>query len=224
MHYRVLTKALAAAGLLLGLQVPAFATLINFDNVADATAIDSTYAGQGVTFSNPLGGSIFARATPNAESPGNVVSVLNTGIPAFDARFGAVDAVFSSAQRFVSIDAAILRVPEGLGTPINFPKLEIYDTNNVFVTAVNWDFSQIPQPGAGGITDYETLSYTAAADTIGKVRFLSGQPGGSPSNFGLFDNLEFRQGPTNPLPLPSSVSLLVLGLAGLAAMRWQHRA
>lgn len=224
MHYRVLTKALAAAGLLLGLQVPAFATLINFDNVADATVIDNTYAGLGVTFNNPLGGSIFARTTTAAASPNNVVSVFDTGVPAFDARFGAVEAVFSSGQRFVSIDAAILRLPEGLGTPINFPKLEIYDTNNVFVTSVNWDFSQIPQPGAGAITGYETLSFTAAGDTIGKVRFLSGQPGGSPSNFGLFDNLEFRQGTTNPLPLPSSVSLLVLGLAGLAATRWQRRA
>lgn len=185
----------------------AYAVTINFDGIADGTVIDSFYPG--VTFSNPVGpASIFARSSSSAASPSNVVSVLSTGVPAFDARFGAVEAVFSSPQRYVSIDAAILRLPEGLGTPVNFPKLEIYNAGG-FVTAINWNFSTIPQPGAGAITGYETLAYQSSTTDITKVRFFSGQPGGSPSNFGLFDNLTFQ---TTPIPEPSTFAALGLGL------------
>ncbi len=168
---------------------------INFDTVADGTAIDTAYSSLGVTFNNPLGGaSIYARSSSLAQSLPNVVSVFSTGFPEFDARYGAVEATFSSAQSFVSIDAAIIRVPVGLGTPTNFPKLEVYNTSGGFITAVNWNFTLGPQPPAGGGTDYQTLAYSSASANIGKVRVLSGQPGGNPSNFGRFDNLKFGTG------------------------------
>ncbi len=206
----------------LGLSGAASAALITFDGLADGTVINSYYSG--VTFNNPLPAStnftdppnIFARSSSTNASPGNVVSVFGTGVPAFDARWGAVEAVFSSGQRHVSIDAAILRVPEGLGSPTNMPKLEIYDLLGAFVTSVTWDFSVIPQPGAGGITGFETLGYTSGADDIGKVRFLSGQPGGAPSNFGIFDNLAYSRG-GGTIPEPGSMALLGLGLAALVA-------
>lgn len=201
----------------------ASAVLINFDDVTNGTVINSNYAALGVTFNNPLGVSgdnpdspnIFARASSTNASPGNVVSVFGTGVPAFDARYGAVEAVFSSGQRQVSIDAAILRLPEGLGTPVNSPKLEIYDLSNVLITTILWDFTLIPQPAAGGITAFETLSYTSGTDNIGKVRFLSGQPGNSPSNFGFFDNLSFRQG-GGTVPEPGTWVLVALGILSLA--------
>jgi PEP-CTERM motif-containing protein len=200
------------------------ALLINFDDVANGTVINNHYAG--VTFGNPLVdpsqglvGDIYARSTTVAESASNVVSVFATGVPAFDARWGAVEAVFATAQKSVSIDAAILRLPEGLGTVVNFPKLEIYNAAG-FVTSVNWDFTLIPQPAVGAITEYQTLSYVSALDDITKVRFLSGQPGGAPSNFGLFDNLNFSNtdngGPGNaPVPEPGTIVLLSAGLVVL---------
>lgn len=201
---------------------PAQAVTIGFDDVADGTDIASTYAGLGVTFNNPIGDGIFARSSTVNASPSNVVSVFDSGVPAFDARWGAVEAVFSSLQRFVSIDAAILRLPEGLGTPQNAPKLEVYDNANNLIGVVNWNFSQIAQPGAGGITGFQTLDFSAGSDVIAKVRFLSGQPGGSPSNFGIFDNLVFTGG--NTVPEPGTLGLLSAALlAGITLRRRQQQ-
>jgi hypothetical protein len=210
-------KLVLLAAFALGLSEPSYAVLINFDNVADGTVINNTYSG--VTFNNPLGpADIYARSSSSAESPSNVVSVFQTGVPAFDARFGAVEAIFGSAQSFVSIDAAILRLPEGLGDPTNFPKLEIYNAAG-FVTSVGWNFGLIPQPPAGAITGYETLSYTSTANDITKVRFLSGLPGGAPSNFGYFDNFVYNQNGTPSIPEPASMALMSLGLGVLAWFR-----
>lgn len=194
---------------------PVTATTINFDDVATGTVINTYYAG--VTFSNPVGpADIYARSDHHAATSPNVVSVFQNGYPAFDARYGAVEAVFATPQRHVSIDAAIVRVPEGLSEPTNFPKLEIYNTAGAFVGNVGWDFGKIPQPPVGGITGFETLSYTSALDDIGKIRFLSGQPGGSPSNFGLFDNMVF----TSTIPEPETYAMF---LAGLGLLGWRRR-
>lgn len=220
----LLTAAISMSG-------NASAVLINFDDVANGTVINSNYAALGVTFNNPNSvvstfnpdtPNVYARASATNASPGNVVGLFAAGIPAFDARSGAVEAVFSSGQRQVSIDAAILRLPEGLGTPTNSPRLEIYDLSNIFVTSVVWDFTLIPQPGAGGITGFQTLSFTSGADNIGKVRFLSGQPGNSPSNFGFFDNLVFTQG-GGTVPEPDSLLLVALGMLSLAVGRLRRR-
>ena len=207
-------------GLLLVAAQPAGATTINFDNVADGTAIDSYYAALGVNFDNPLNqGSIYARSTTAAASLDNVVSVFQTGVPAFDARWGAVEVTLDTAQRFVSIDAAILRLPEGLGTTANSPRLEIHDANG-FVTSVLWDFSLVPQPDVGGLSDYQTLSFTSLADDITRIRFLSSQPGEGPSNFGLFDNLTFRAGNDGgTVPEPGSLLLCAAALMAAGVVR-----
>jgi len=199
----------AFISVLMAVFVPnAFATLINFDDVANGTVINNHYAG--VTFSNPLGpADIYARTSSVNNSPSNVVSVFQTGIPAFDARFGAVEVLFSQAQKFVSIDAAILRAPEGFGNPTNYPKLEIYDSALHFLTAVAWNFNLTPQPGAGGLSAFQTLSFDAGTNNIGKVRFLSGQPNGGPSNFGYFDNLNYTV-----VPVPAAFWLFGTALSG----------
>lgn len=225
----LISKSLALLAGILPLSFNASATTINFDDVADGTNINTHYSG--VTFSNPLGVSadntdspnIFARSFTTNNSPGNVVSVFSTGVPAFDARWGGVQALFSIGQSHVSIDAAILRLPEGLGTPRNAPKLEVYGTSGNFITSVSWDFTQIAQPDVGGITGFETLSYTAGGNDIGKVVFLSGQPGESPSNFGLFDNLTYDRQNGGTIPEPNSLLLLGLGVLGLTAGRLRRR-
>jgi hypothetical protein len=121
---RPLTWLAVAGGMICASADYANATLITFDNVADGTVINSVYSTQGVSFINPLGnGDVYARAfSPNAASNPNVVSVIQTGFPSFDARSGAVRANFAVAQGRVSIEAAIVRVPEGLGTPRQLSK------------------------------------------------------------------------------------------------------
>lgn len=218
-------KKLIAVAAVAALCQPAFATSINFDGMADGSVIDFAYLGDGVTFNNPLGVSIdnpdspniFARISGTNASPENVVSVLGTGVPAFDARWGAVEAVFSAPQRKVSIDAAIERLPEGFGTPTNFPKMEVYDASNTLLAVVPWNFITIPQPAAGGITAFETLSYTSGSANIAKIRFMSGQPFNAPSNFGLFDNLYFT--PAVPEPSTFALALIGFGVTGFAVLR-----
>src|SRR5262245_57004588 len=159
----------------------AHAVTIDFDTdtngaaIANGTAIDSLYSSLGVTFVNPLGNArIFARNSFFNDSSPNVVSVFETGSPAFDARWGAVQANFATGQTSVSIDAAILRLPEGRGTPTNEPRLEIFDTSGAFLTAVEWNFALNAQPDAGGFAGWQTLAYTSTTANIGRVRLLSG--------------------------------------------------
>ena len=202
-------------GTLIATPATATTTKINFDDVATGTVINTHYAG--VTFSNPVGpADIYARSDHHPATSPNVVSVFQNGDPAFDARYGAVEAVFATPQRHVSIDAAIVRLPEGVSEPINFPKLEIYNTADKFVGSVDWDFGQTPQPPDLTVAGFETLSYTSAINDIGKVRFLSGQPGNHSSNFGLFDNLVF----TSTIPEPETYAMF---LAGLGLLGWQMR-
>lgn len=223
------SKSVAVLAATLGLSSFTFAAVINFDDVGDGTVINTHYSALGVTFNNPLGTStanpdspnIYSRSSTTNASPGNVVSVFSTGVPAFDARWGAVEAVFSTGQRQVSIEAAILRLPEGLSTPTNSPKLEVYNLANTLVASIFWDFTAIPQPSAGGITAFQTLNYTSTSDDIGKVRFLSGQPGNAPSNFGIFDNLGFTKGST--VAEPETLLLVSLGMLLVGGSRFLRR-
>ena len=188
--YKISTpiKALGSLALiaLAMLSAPVYALSLNFDDVPNAKVINTWYSANGVTFSNPIGGNIYARTSSTNASTPNVVSVFQTGVPAFNALYGAVDATFTTLQKSVSIDAAALRLPEGLGTPQNRPFLEAYDSNNVFLGRVLF---QGPLPGAGGITPFETLTFTSASTNIKKVRFSSQQSQPGPSVFGFFDNL-----------------------------------
>ena len=76
--------------------------LIHFDDVADGTIINTHYPG--VTFSNPMGGNIYARdGSGFASAASNVVSVFSTNFPFFDARYGGVQARFATPVRSVRI-------------------------------------------------------------------------------------------------------------------------
>ena len=192
-----------------GLLVPAAsADTINFDNVANGTVINSAYAG--LTFSNPLGGDIYARSTSLAASPGNVVSILQTGIPAFHAGWGAVDVAFSSAQQNVSIDAAPGAPFEFLTPLTKLPFLQAFDAGGNLLAA-DYYSGALPDDSAE-VGPYETLSISRTTADIAKIRFSVQNPLSGVSTYGLFDNLSYSVGtgggggdPTPVVPLPAAV-------------------
>jgi hypothetical protein len=164
-------------------------TLINFDDVSDGTAVDSVYATRGVAFSNPIGGSVFARdGSGYAPSAPNVVSVFQTGLPDYLALYGAVDATFSTQQSTVSIEARPVSTFEPLGTPYNRPFLEAY-SGSTFLGRVLYAGPLPTNVREVGPT--ETLTFTSPAANITRVRFSVQQSQGGPRISGLFDNLRF---------------------------------
>ena len=105
---------------------------INFDDAPDGTMINTRYPG--VTFNNPVGGNIFARSGSGfAPSSPNVASVFATGVPQFDARFGAVDATFATPVGSVSIDARPSAPVEFLGALTRRPFFEVYSTSGALI-------------------------------------------------------------------------------------------
>lgn len=192
------------------------ADVINFDNVADGTVVNNAYAG--LTFSNPIGGDIYARSAPGAETPNNVVSVLATGIPAYSAYYGAVDVMFATLQSTVSIDASPMLLPEGLGEILNRPFLQAFDASNNLLGTVYYAGAL---PGVGGIGPYETLSFTST-DNIAKVRFSVQQGAGGLNVYGFFDNLTYDTG-TGKVPEPGSLFLLGAGLLSVTLRKKLHK-
>ena len=74
--------------------------MIDFENVASGTAVDTVYSAQSVSFASvttnpPKRWSAYAMAMNlgSAQSGKNVLTLTNaTGLPLFDARYGAVEA------------------------------------------------------------------------------------------------------------------------------------
>lgn len=167
------------------------AAQINFDDAADGTMINTRYPG--VTFSNPVGGNIFARSGAGfAPSSPNVVSVFVSGFPYFDARFGAVDATFDTPVGSVSIDARPVAPFEFLGALIKRPFLQAFDASGNLLTTVYY-LGALPT-GSSEVGPAETLSYVSTANNIKRVRFTTQNPTQAPvapATYGLFDNLNF---------------------------------
>jgi hypothetical protein len=170
-------------------------TTINFDDAADGTVINTRYPG--VTFSNPngVGGNvnIYARnGSGFAPSSPNVVSVFATGVPSFDARYGAVDGLFATPVGTVSIDARPVAPPEFAGSLSRKPFLQAFDSTGGLLGTVYYA-GPLPTTG-GGIGPAETLTFTSNSNNIAKVRFSTQNPGSPliyPPTYGLFDNLQF---------------------------------
>jgi hypothetical protein len=176
-------------------------TVIDFDTdpagnaVANDTVVDATYASKGVTFSCIVCTSGHGVARTPGRS-GNGVSlwrVADSGLPFFDARWGAVRADFTTPRSSVSIDALEVQPPEWLGTPLGKPWLEAYDTNNALVGQVYY-----PAYGTTGFGQWQTLTIDTGVANIAYVRFSSKYVSGSPPVYGEFDNLTFN---TDPTPL-----------------------
>ncbi|HWR14110.1 MAG TPA: PEP-CTERM sorting domain-containing protein [Terriglobales bacterium] len=180
----------------------AIADVLNFNNVPDATVLNTYYTG--VTFScvscgSGSGPDVYARG----DGTNNVISVFSTGLPFFDARWGGIKAAFDTAQRYVSIDAKAVLPPEYMGTPTNHPWIQFYDSSDNILGSVYYPFAY----GDAGYGTYQTLSLETGADNIAYVIFSS-QHSSGPAVYGEFDNLTYRVGTPGTVPEPSTVLLL----------------
>lgn len=171
--------------------------LIDFDvtpsgiPLADASVVNTTYQSWGVTLSSIscsssgcAPASAFARRSAGRNGT-NSVSLFQTGLSIFDARYGAVEASFSQGKSTVSIDAQAVVFPESLSTPVARPFIEAYDAAGNLLTR-----SYYPAYGSAEFGSWQTLTVNAAG--IRRVRFSSQAPGGTTPVYGSFDNLQFR--------------------------------
>lgn len=181
------------------------ATVIEFDRVADGTVVDTHYNGVvfgSVTDTRPIPrpphtgptalGHVFARFSPSAESPPNVVSVIAPSFPpAFDIRSGAIQATFTSPQQYVSIDAKPIWSSDATSNPVNKPYLQAFGQDGrIMYTAVYSDQTFL---------SWQSLIVSSPAPDIYTVVF-SCQHQDTASVYGLFDRLVFSD--RLPLILP----------------------
>jgi len=174
--------------------VQAAETLINFDDVAGGTLINTHYPG--VTFTNPIGGNIVARSgAGSAPSAPNVVCITNGGVlPFFDSPFGAVDARFATPVRVVKIDARpVSQVADHLDPTVARPYLQAFDASGTLLATVYYA-GALPQGCCYEVGATETLTYASSTANIARVRFSSQQPVSGVHTYGMFDNLRFDDG------------------------------
>ena len=164
---------------------------VSFDDALDGAVINTRYSG--VTFTNPIGGDIYARyGSGFAPSASNVVSLFATGFPDFDARYGAVDAHFATPVGVVKIDARPVAPFEFLGALTKRPFLQGFDSQNNYLGTVYYA-GALPT-GVGEVGPTETLTFTSPANNIAAARFSSqnrNSPPAAPPTYGLFDNFRF---------------------------------
>lgn len=169
-------------------------TLIHFDDAADGAVINTRYPG--VTFTNPIGGNIYARTGfGGAPSSPNVVSVFATNFPFFDSRYGGVQARFATPVRVVSIDVRpVGPVDSFLDLLTKRPFLQTFDSANQFLGIVYYA-GALPTGCCYEVGPTETLTFTSTANNIAYVQFSSQNPTNPPlprlPTFGIFDNLRF---------------------------------
>ena len=181
---------------LVGFSAPpreASAGTINFDDAPDGTVINTRYPG--ITFTNPIGGNIFARhGSGFAPSAPNVVSVFATGLPPFDARYGGVQARFSTPVQRVSIDARPVGPVEFFEPLTKRPFLQAFGTANQFLGIVYYA-GALPTDCCFAVGSTETLTINSTLNNIAYVQFSSqnptNPPPARPATYGLFDNLQF---------------------------------
>lgn len=191
---------------------PAMAVLINFDAPPDGTLINTYYfdpLATSVSFSNPnpFGGgppNVYARGSSFNTSPGNVVSVLPTGFPPFNAFYGAVDGTLNRVLfdqiLTVTVMAAAVATIEPLGTPQNKPFMQAWDHNNVLLPTVYFQGALPTNPLE--VTSFQRLTISVppcvgtpiqcAGYGISKVRFSSQQSQPGPPIYALFDDFQWN--------------------------------
>ena len=166
---------------------------LDFDQVGGTAVpnnsiVDTTYNGNGVTFSCIVcaSGHAFARALGTGTQGVSLIDPAASILPFFDARDGAVTATFANPRSWVSIDAAPVLPPEYVGTPTNLPWIEAYDANGNKLGETLYPIN-FGQTGYGSM---QTLTVTASTSVIKTVRFSS-QHSSGPAVYGEFDNLRF---------------------------------
>lgn len=169
--------------------------MIDFVNVPSGTTVDNAFAAQSVTFSSQTTNPAKRRSAyamtmtlGAAQSGNNVLTVMNgTGMPLFDARWGAAEAVFGQLQQSISVRAYALDSPEGLGSSDNRPFMEAYDSNGAYLGKVRTRFGP---KNANFFGHWHPLSFSSPTRNIQRTR-LSSQAQGSPWVCTAFDNLTF---------------------------------
>ncbi len=167
-------------------------TLINFDDVAGETVINTHYAG--LTFTNPIGGNVIARNGGGfAPSSPNVVCITNGGgLPYFEARFGAVDVHFATSVRVVKIDTRPVAPFEFLTPLTKRPFLQAFDSGYNLLGTV---YYAGPLPtNAAQVGPIETLVFTSTTDNIAYARLSVQNSAGVVATYGMFDNLRYGDG------------------------------
>lgn len=169
--------------------------VINFDDVAAGTKINTYYSG--VTFTNPIGGNVFAKSGLGfAPSPTNVITITNGGnvFPFFDALLGAVDASFATPMRSVSIDVRpVSQLADHLDPTTRRPFFQAFDSSGNLLATVYYA-GALPQGCCNEVGALETLSFTSPSGNIARVRFSSQSPTNTIHTYGLFDNLRYDDG------------------------------
>jgi hypothetical protein len=187
-------------GLVATTSAHALTATINFDDVQSGSVIDTRYVD--VTLKNGLtGGNVFA--VSRQDKTGNSVSIRTDGsFPSYVAgEKGAVDAVFTTLQSRVSIDARGVTTPEYLGPspPPKKPFLQALDVSGKLLAYVYYDPSRwgewqtltISRPTA----DIKTFRFTSQNNWLG-LKNCNINPSSCPSViYGEFDNLKFDRGP-----------------------------
>jgi len=206
------------------------AVLVNFDDVASGTNINTQYLGLGVTFgcfdgsASPdvcAGNNAYANSATGAASAPNVISLTDgstLGVVT-DERFGFFRATFTNTVNSVSIDALAVLPPEYMGSTTNKPFLQAFNSSGGFLGTV--DYTASVYSGT-----WQTLTFTSATDNIKFVAFSSYNGTGHPV-YGMFDNLNFsslagwegsgggNNGGGTPVPEPATLLLIGSGIAGL---------
>jgi hypothetical protein len=167
-------------------------TLVNFDDVAAETVINTHYSG--LTFTNPIGGNVVARnGFGNAASSPNVVCITNQGGgPDFDAQYGAVDVRFATPMKVVKIDTAPVAPAEFLTPLTKLPFLQAFDANTNLLATVYYS-GPLPT-NSSQVGPYQTLVYSSPSTNIVFARFTVQNPLGATPTYGLFDNLRYDNG------------------------------
>ncbi len=174
-------------------------TVINFDNLSDGTVVTNQYSG--VVFSSSLGNvnyitsqSGYNGSKPNFICSGPINSSIDCAAPTTVTFLSAVSGV--SLKGMGINDVGNVKVAQ-----VNlFNGLSFLGSQNILGNGEGIDPVFIDLSSWGTITSFELTNITDGGG-IG------------------WDDIAYTAGPRSSVPEPSSVALMIAGLAGIAAVR-----
>jgi hypothetical protein len=216
MKNRIILLGLLGFLFVMFIPITSYAVSINFDNVADGTVINNTYASQGVTFTSSCTachGEVYALNSPNARSTSNVVSVYPdtvhyTSTGSFPEDDGVITATFSCRPTHVTLWA----LPDD-------------DEASAFLYAYDSSDNEIDSYISAGFNSTNELMTVNAppGQSIAYVRFA-----GQSEDLVAFDDLTFTGGTCDAhaaaVPTMSEWGTIIfIVLSGLGAVYYLRR-